>query len=103
FLRIYHEPYSTTRVEPGPYRWSTYRNNKKHAKHVTDILKDIDDAFGYEQDHKITVTTKNKYDKNVPKTIQMSYQAFCAAVVEMIPMKLDDLRGITKSINNQQR
>uniref|UniRef100_A0A915JDL9 Uncharacterized protein n=1 Tax=Romanomermis culicivorax TaxID=13658 RepID=A0A915JDL9_ROMCU len=56
------------------------------------ILKDIETALGYTDDPRHTFTiTNSKTSLAIATKIEMSAHAFCAAILELVPFKKEDM------------
>uniref|UniRef100_A0A915IX83 Uncharacterized protein n=1 Tax=Romanomermis culicivorax TaxID=13658 RepID=A0A915IX83_ROMCU len=90
------------RIEPNIYHWSLLRQDSNggtqhyRPRPIGRLLQDIEAALGYEDDPKRIFTINEKLP--VPRAtsqvqVPLSVQAFCAAIVEMIPFSQDELRN----------
>uniref|UniRef100_A0A915JRL8 Uncharacterized protein n=1 Tax=Romanomermis culicivorax TaxID=13658 RepID=A0A915JRL8_ROMCU len=73
--------------QPGMYYWSNLRRNNS----IQNILQAISDALGYESDVKHEFTINNPLNEPRQVKFNLSVQAFCSAMLDMIPFSRDIL------------
>uniref|UniRef100_A0A915IHP2 Uncharacterized protein n=1 Tax=Romanomermis culicivorax TaxID=13658 RepID=A0A915IHP2_ROMCU len=69
------------------YYWSNLRRNNS----IQNILQAISDALGYESDVKHEFTINNPLNEPQQVKFNLSVQAFCSAMLDMIPFSRDIL------------
>uniref|UniRef100_A0A915KQF6 Uncharacterized protein n=1 Tax=Romanomermis culicivorax TaxID=13658 RepID=A0A915KQF6_ROMCU len=78
--------------QPQHFYWSTLRSQNIS---IQKILSDIQTALGYEGDERRVFTIQNPWNHpRGPVKVNLSVNAFCRALLEMIPFSRRDLRTV---------
>uniref|UniRef100_A0A915KD48 Uncharacterized protein n=1 Tax=Romanomermis culicivorax TaxID=13658 RepID=A0A915KD48_ROMCU len=84
--------------EPGWYdfAYDPYHYTFQRVFRITigTILKKIDTALGYRDDPEIVVNITNKFPyQPAMEVVKLSAHSFCAAIIEMIPFRPDEIKS----------